>query len=406
MAIAELTSRTIAIGLQSALGTIAGTGDGKYQNFRPDTSGGLTKDSFESDSIRRDQQYSNPRHGLRQGAFALSQELQIGGHNDLFAGLLRNAWAAGATTGVSTDMAVDATARTITRTGGSFVTDGFKVGDIVRFATSGSGTAGNENVNLRLTNVTALVLTYANDPWTSVMTTDAAGDSVTLSAPGAKLSVPSSAHTKDYFTIDDWHDDISQGTRITDAIVNSVEMDISPGAHATATFNMLGVNADLDNNAEYFVAADAAPTGALLAGPEGKLRYDGADSAVMTQISLTIDSGGEAKAVIGANVSPDIFRLGVRATGSLAALFDGDAILDNFDDEAEASLFVYLFADSTASSEFLIIKLPNVKINSADKASDGPAQVLSGEFSAGKYVGASTVIEGTSVVLVDSTVTP
>jgi hypothetical protein len=405
MAIAELTSRTIAIGLQSALGTIAGTGDGKYQNFRPDTSGGLTKDSFESDSIRRDQQYSNPRHGLRQGAFALSQELQIGGHNDLFAGLLRAAWAAGGTI-TGTTIGIDAGTRTISDSGNGFITAGFKVGDIVRFEAGGSGTAGNEEVNLRLLTVAAGSMTYANDPWTSVMTTDAAGDSVTLSVPGAKLSVPSSSHTKDYFTVDDWHADISQGTRITDAIVNSVEMDISPGAHATATFNMLGVNADLDNSAEYFVAADAAPTGALLAGPEGKLRYDGADSAVMTQISLTIDSGGEAKAVIGANVSPDIFRLGVRATGSLAALFDGDAILDNFDDEAEASLYIYLFADSTASSEFLIIKLPNVKINSADKASDGPAQVLSGEFSAGKYVGASTVIEGTSVVLVDSTVTP
>lgn len=404
MAIAELTSRTIAIGLQSALGTIADTGDGKYQNFRPDTSGGLSKDSFESDSIRRDQQYANPRHGLRQGAFALSQELQIGGHNDLFAALLRNAWAAGATTGASIDMAVDAAARTITRTAGSFITDGFKVGDIVRFATAGAGSAVNENVNLRLTSVTALVLTYAADPWTSVMINDAAGDSVTISVPGKKLQVPSSAHTKDYFTIDDWHDDISQGTRITDAIVNSAELDISPGAHATVNFNLLGIDADLDNNAEYFVAADAAPTGALLAGPEGKLRYDSADSAVMTQISLTLDSGGEVKAVIGANVSPDVFRLGVRASGSLAALFDGGAILDNFDDETEAPLFIYLFADSTAGSEFLIIKIPNAKINSADKAADGPAQVISGEFTAGKYVGASTVIEGSTVVLIDSTV--
>lgn len=404
MAIAELTSRTIAIGKQTALGTIAATGVGKYQNFRPDTSGGLTKDSFESDSIRRDQQYSNPRHGLRQGAFSLAQELQIGGHKDLFAALLRAPWAAGASSAASIDRAFNATTRTITRTSGSFITDGFKVGDIIRVA--GYVATVNNGKNLRLTSVTALVLTYAADTWLPALTTEAAGASVTISTPGAKLSVPSTAHTKDYFTVDDWHADIAQGTRITDAIVNSAEMDISPGAHATVNFSLLGVNAKLDNATEYFVAATAAPTGALLAGPQGKLRYGVADSAVMTQVSLTIDSGGEAKAVIGANVSPDIFRLGVRANGSMSALFDGDAILDNFDAETEAELYIYLFADSTAASDFLIIKLPNVKINSADKAADGPAQVLSGEFSAGKYVGASLVIDGTSVVLIDSSVTP
>lgn len=404
MAIAELTSRTIAIGKQTALGTIALTSAGSYYNFRPDTSGGLTKESFESDSIRSDQQYSNPRHGLRSAQFTLSQELQIGGHNALLAGLFRAAWAVGATTGASTDMAVDATARTITRTTGSFIADGFKVGDIARFAAAGAGPAANEEVNLRLVSVTALVLTYAADPWTSGMVTDAAGDSVTLAVPGRKLQVPSTAHTKDYFTVDDFHADISQGSVLTDAIVSSAALDISPGAHATVSFEMLGVDADLDNSAAYFVTPTAAPTGALLAGPEGKLRYDGSDSVVMTQISLTIDSGGEVKAVIGANVSPDVFRLGVRATGSLSALFDGGAVLVNFDEEAEAALYIHLFADSTASSEFLTIKLPNVKINSANKAADGPAQTISGDFSAGKYVGASTVIEGTTIVLHDSTV--
>ena len=189
-----------------------------------------------------------------------------------------------------------------------------------------------------------------------------------------------------------------------DAIVNSADLDISPGANATVNFNMLGVDASLDNTTEYFVSATAAPTGALLAGPEGKLRYASADSVVMTQISLKIDSGGDVKAVIGANVSPDVFRMGVRVTGSLGALFDGGAILTNFDAETEAPLFIYLFADSTAASEFLVIKIPNAKINSANKASDGPAQVVSGDFTAGKYTAGSTVIEGSTIVLHDSSV--
>lgn len=404
MSIAELTSRTIAISKQSGLGATSAPGDAaQYQNFRPDTTGGLEKESFESDSIRRDAQYSNPRHGLRQANFTLSQELQIGGHNQLFAALLRAAWAAGGASASSADRAFNATNRTITRTAGSFITDGFKVGDIIRAA--GYAAGGNNGKNFRLTSVTATVLTFADDAWLTGLVTEAAGANVTLSTPGQKLQVPSSGHTKDYFTIEDFHSDISQSTLINDAIVNSAEIDVAPGAHATVNFNMLGLNADLDGTAEYFTGPpSAAPTGALLAGPEGKLRYDDADSTVMTQITLSIDSGGEVKAVIGANVSPDAFRLGVRVTGSLGALFDGGAILDNFDDETEAGLMIYLFADSTASSAFLAIKLPNAKINSASKAADGPAQTISGDFSAGKYVGASTVIEGSTIVLQDSSV--
>ncbi len=258
-------------------------------------------------------------------------------------------------------------------------------------------------MNLRLTAVTALVLTYANDPWTSVMVTDAAGDSVTFAVPGKKLQVPASGHTKDYFTIDDFHSDLGTNTLITDAIVNSVAIDVQPGAHAHITTAFLGLNA-VAGAAQYFVAPTDAPTGALLAGPEGKLRYDTADSAVVTGVQFTIDAAGEVKAVVGANVSPDAFRNGVKVSGSLTSLFDGGAILTNFDDEAEAPLFVYLFADSTAGSEFMIFKLPNAKINSADKAQDGPAVSLSGNFSAGKLVDGSTVKEQTTIVIMDSSV--
>ncbi|MGA0608829.1 phage tail tube protein [Caldimonas sp. KR1-144] len=403
MSNAEITSRTIAIGKQAALGTLALTNSGKYQNFRPDTSGGLTKESFESDSVRRDAQYGNPRHGLRQVGFNLSQELQIGGHNDLLAGLLRAAWAAAGTI-TGTTIAVNAATRTITDSGNGFVTAGFKVGDIVRFLTAGSGATENEGVNLRLLTVAAGSMTYAADPWTSGMVDDAAGDNVTLAVPGKKLQIPSSAHTKDYFTIADDHADVDQHSVYQDCIVNSAAFDIAPGAHANVTFAMLGLDADLDGADDYFTTPTAAPTGALLAGPEGKIRYGSADSAVMTQLSLTVDNQGEVKAVIGANVSPDVFRNGVRVSGSMGALFDGGAVLQNFDDETEAALFIYLFADSTPGSEFLIIKLPNAKINSADKGTDGPAVTLSGDFSAGKYVGASTVIEATTIAICDSTV--
>jgi len=73
-------------------------------------------------------------------------------------------------------------------------------------------------------------------------------------------------------------------------------------------------------------------------------------------------------------------------------------------DEVEAPLFVYLFADSTANSDFVIIKLPNIKINSAEKSSDGTAISLSSNFSAGVLLDGSTTQEQTTIVIVDSSV--
>lgn len=107
--------------------------------------------------------------------------------------------------------------------------------------------------------------------------------------------------------------------------------------------------------------------------------------------------------MVGANVSPDVFAPGVKVTGSLSSLFDGGALLTSFEAGTEAPLFLYLFADSTKNSEFLIIKIPNSKILTADKSTDGPAQTLSGSFSGGKLA-SSTTQETTSIVIHDSSV--
>jgi hypothetical protein len=85
-------------------------------------------------------------------------------------------------------------------------------------------------------------------------------------------------------------------------------------------------------------------------------------------------------------------------------LFEDAAILGDFDAETEAPLYVYLFANSSANSDFVIIKLPNIKINSADKSADGTAISLSSNFSAGILTDGSTNKEQTTIVIVDSSV--
>lgn len=402
MTIASQIKRKVFIGKQSALGTKALYSAGKTYNYRDGgLSGGLTKEAFESNTIRTDQQRQNASHGTRSVSKTLDQEFQVGGHTALLEGALRSAFATAATTGSLTTVGINATTRTLSRSTGSFITDGFKVGDIIR--ASGFVATVNNGKNLRLATVAALSMTYVADAWLGTLTTETAGATVTLSAAGKKLSVPLTGHTNDYFTIEEWNEDIAQSETDLDCKVSSMAIDIPANGNATINFGFLGRNATYATS-QYFSSPTAAPNGDLLAGTTGLLSYNGVDSVVLTNVSINLDAGAEIKAVVGSNISPDVFTSAVVVSGSMSALYEDATILNDFDDEVEAPLFVYLFANDTAASDFVIIKLPNVKINSAEKGSDGTAISLSSNFSAGVLLDGSKVKEQTTLVIVDSTV--
>lgn len=399
MGIANTSIQQIRIGKQTQKGTIlsASSADAKLYNF-VDATGNLAKNAFESNSIRTSQQRLNPRHGTRSVPFTLNQELQIGGHTDLIAGMLRAAFATGATTG-SVSQSLDVSARTITRSSGSYITDGFKVGDIVRI--SGAVDSDNNGVNLRLTAVAQLQLDYAADSWLPAGMSNITTTAITVAVPGKKCSIPSSGHTSDYFTIEDWQSDVPSSRRHTDCRVSSMALAVPPNGHATLSTTFLGIDSD-PQTTEYFTNETAASTGSLLAGPQGLLRYNGADSAVVSDVSINITNSAEVKSVVGTDLSPDVFVGSTVVTGSFSAMFDANTFFTNFEAETVGPLYLYLFEDSTAGSDFVIIKIPALKINSSDSANDGVARTVSAEFSGGENVSGSTTIEQTSIVYMDS----
>jgi hypothetical protein len=111
----------------------------------------------ESAEVRSDAQPSGQRIvGLDVGKDINAELCPSTCHQDFIAAAMRGAWAGTITTGAQT-LTIDATAKTITRAAGSFVTDGFEVGDMVEL--SGFTNAEN-NTLVKLTAVAALVLTY------------------------------------------------------------------------------------------------------------------------------------------------------------------------------------------------------------------------------------------------------
>jgi hypothetical protein len=95
----------------------------------------LNKETYQSEEIRTDYQMVDFRHGVRSVEGTLNGELSPKSYSDFFASALARNWTAGV---VSASVSLDITSvlggYVVSRDSGSFVTEGFKVGDVVRLS--------------------------------------------------------------------------------------------------------------------------------------------------------------------------------------------------------------------------------------------------------------------------------
>ena len=130
MTIATGVAKTLAYKKETTWGTAAGASGAQYlRRVTSDLS--LNKEGYQSEEIRTDYQISDFRHGVRRVEGTINGELSPGTYEDLFAAALRKSFAAGATTGAVATIAVTGTGTQFTRSSGSFLTDGFKIGDVI-----------------------------------------------------------------------------------------------------------------------------------------------------------------------------------------------------------------------------------------------------------------------------------
>jgi hypothetical protein len=92
----------------------------------------LDKSVYKSGRIRPSQQTADSRHGTRKTNGSLKDELACTAFQDLFAAVMRKAWVNGSTSGALTNVTANATAPHFVRAAGSWITDGFRVGKLVR----------------------------------------------------------------------------------------------------------------------------------------------------------------------------------------------------------------------------------------------------------------------------------
>lgn len=340
----------------------------------------LEKETYQSGEIRTDYQIQDMRHGVRSATGSLSAELSPGSYADFFAAALAKSFAA-VTLGaaVSTTVTVAGSVYKLIRSTGSWITDGVKVGTVVR-ATGLTATADN-NKNLLVTAVTATDLTVV--PLNGVaLTAQPTGTSVTLSAPGKKTLAPLTGHTDDSFTFEEWYSDIAQSEVFTGCKVNTAALSIPSTGLVTTDFGFMGKDLAQTGTAAYFTAPTAQGTTGIFASVNGVLAINGVAVAVVTDASININRNMQNATVVGSNSIAEMFEGRIAVDGSFSAYFENGSIRDLFKDEVEASLIIALTTSNAANSDFVSITLPRIKVNSNTKSDSEQGIVAQHSFMA------------------------
>jgi hypothetical protein len=333
----------------------------------------LTKETYQSNEIRPDFQVADFRHGVRKVGGSVNGELSAKTYADFIAAALKKDFAAVApVAGASITIGGSAGAWTIGRAAGSFLTDGFKVGDVVRL-TAGTFNAANLNKNIMLTAVTGPLLTgvVVNG---SALVTEGPIASATVAVQGKKSLVPQTGHTDKSFSIEHWFPDAPASEVFTGCKVSKVSFGLPPSGMATCNVEFSGKDA-VPGTVQYFTSPAAVTATGTMAAVNGVVRVGNAVIGNLTGLTIDIATAQSGEAAVGSNTVAFQAAGRVIVTGQLTASFESTALRDAFYNETEISLQAVFTADNSANSDFVAFTLPRIKLGGASK-DDGEKTII------------------------------
>lgn len=350
---------------QTALGTIA-TAPSSQALRRVQSTLNLSKQTYQSAEIRPDFQVQDFRHGVRSVDGSISGELSPGTYAAFFESVLRRAFTTvAAATGVSLTIAGTGPTWTVTRAAGSFLTDGFKLGHVIRL-TVGSLNAANINKNVMIVGLTATVATVVvlNG---SALVAEGPITGCTVTVQGKQDFCPQTGHTNDFWSIEHWYPTLSPTASevFWDCKIAGANVSLPPTGIATVEFPVMGLDVQTQA-AEYFTSPTAATSTGVVAAVNGVLRSSTGALANITGLSFSITNGNAmAGPVVGSNKGADIVNGRHQVSGQLTALFDSVTLRDQFINETEVGLYVALTTDNTATAGFVAFSIDRIKLGSA-----------------------------------------
>jgi hypothetical protein len=306
-----------------------------------------------------------------------------------------------AATGVSVTIAGTAPNWTVTRAAGSYLTDGFKIGHVIRLSV-GTLNAANINKNLLITGLTATVANVITLNG-SAMVAEGPITGTTITMIGKQTFMPTSGHVQESYSIEHWFSDVPASEVFSGCKINGFTANLSPTGIATIDFDVMGQ--DITTSAsQYFTSPTAATTTGSMAAVNGVVRMNGATVGILTGLTIKADTGFTGDPVVGSNVVPALYPGILNVTGQATAFFDATTLRDVFLNETQIEIIAVFTADNTATSDFVTFVMPRVKLGSHSKSDGDKAISVTMDFQAflNTAGGAGTATEQTTLLIQDS----
>lgn len=376
--VAQGIEREASYKKQTAKGTPA-SGSGGQLLRRTTWTPNVQKETYSSNEIVSHQQHTGDIHGIARSALVLNGELSPLTYADFMASLLRKAAVAtAAISSLTLTIAASGTVWTVTRSAGDWLADGVKVGDVGRLSGANLN-AANVGVNLVVISMTATVLTVAPLNGKTLIAESAKAAS-TFTVRGKKIWVPTTGHINEYYTMEDWFSDLNGGAGrshlYSDMQVASLAITMPTTGIITSNFNFAGLGKRTKGATRILTSPTAETTTPLLSAVSGVVLIGASVYAIITQADFTIDgqvAGGQG--VVGSNTLPDNQRGKVKVTGNFSYMFVDDTLATPFENETVTDLTFVFAVDKTDAAEFVVFRMPEVKLLT-DDGDDGEKQIV------------------------------
>lgn len=356
---------------QSARGTQASGAGAKVFRSTGGSGGKLTKATTASREVRRDMMRSRGRHGIQKTSGAEGGQLALGAYDDIIEAVMRGTYGAAnlVLTEASGGLAsVVIGANTITAGGGSWISSGLRVGDVIR--ATNLADAANNNRNLRITGLTATVITVAE-----TLTVNATPDTTfTITRPGRMLINPAAgALVKRYATWEEHEVDIDASELFTDVVFGRMKFAMSPNGIITFDADWWGTGqfeTKSGASAPHF-SAPSENTAVPMAVVDATIRLGTADLVELTSFDLTADIAPSAPETFGSGAikySPDVFSGQMGVSMNLTLLRKDLAYVANHVNEDVLSLHVLAVELEAEPKDFIAIYVPNFTLGEVTKS--------------------------------------
>lgn len=303
---------------------------------------------IDNPTFRTDGMVPVGRRGVLKGKGTIPAKLAYGQCDDLIAAALGNfAWLANvakikavsiASIGAAT-VGVAATGKTFTRSAGSFLTDGFAVGDTVQW--SGFTNAGN-NATVTISTLTATVMTCSTATGLVDEATVAGTRCVTNIRPSFTME-RADLLTSSYFPY-------------LGCVVDSMRLSGKTGDAVDISFDILAKTASNEATATLFSALTAVNANPLITTWEGSIKRNTVAQANIVGWDLTVARNLESGEVCGASSLYDIQPKQHKVTGSLEIYFDSNQAYTDFRAETDLALQIILGSGSAKSYQIDMTK--------------------------------------------------